>query len=232
MYYGMSMIMAPKGFGAIIHSIEFSPGRAIADFAARWPGFAGAIAEDSFGWGLWAARQNVPIDPKGLQPQDQLQLARQLTRGWHPNLRQLIDLTDLTTVQSINIRTSVPVAPWESSNVTLLGDAIHTMTPGRGAGANTALRDAALLCQTLVTVQRGQAPLLAAIQRYEAEMLRYSTEAVIESRKQMNAGDLIHKPIVGGMQLAAMRAVLRLINAMPPVKRQLLRNIMRVRGEN
>ena len=232
MYYGMSMIMAPRGVGAVIHSIEFSPGRAIPDFAARWPGFESTIAEDSFGWGLWAARQNVPRDPHGLQPQDQLQLARELTRHWHPNLRQLIDLTDLTTLQSINIRTSVPVAPWESSNVTLLGDAIHTMTPGRGAGANTALRDAVLLCQTLTEVQRGLIPLLPAIHRYEAEMLRYSTEAVIESRKQMNASDLIHRPLIGGIQLAGMRTVMRLINAMPPVKRQILRRIMRVRGEN
>jgi 2-polyprenyl-6-methoxyphenol hydroxylase-like FAD-dependent oxidoreductase len=232
MYYGMSMIMAPKGFGAIIHSIEFSPGRAIPDFAARWPGFESAIAEDSVGWGLWAARPNVPRDPHGLQPPDQLQLARELTRRWHPNLRQLIDLTDLATLQSINIRTSIPVAPWESSNVTLLGDAIHTMTPGRGAGANTALRDAALLCQTLIEVQQGSSPLVPAIHRYEAEMLRYSTQAVIESRKQMSARDAIHKPIVGGIQLAGMRAALRLINAMPPVKRQILRRIMRVRGEN
>jgi 2-polyprenyl-6-methoxyphenol hydroxylase-like FAD-dependent oxidoreductase len=232
MYYGMSMIMAPKGLGAIIHSIEFSPGRAIADFATRWPGFENAIAEDSFGWGLWAARQNVPRDPYGLAPQEQLQLARELTRHWHPNLRQLLELTDPTSLQSINIRTSVPVAPWMSSNVTLLGDAIHTMTPGRGAGANTALRDATLLCQALVEVRRGMIALVPAIHRYEAEMLRYSTEAVIASRKQMNANDSIHKPFVGPLQLAGMRAAMRLINAMPPVKRQILRRVMRVRGEN
>jgi 2-polyprenyl-6-methoxyphenol hydroxylase-like FAD-dependent oxidoreductase len=231
MFYGMSMIMAPKGFGAIIHSIEFSTGRAVPDFATRWPGFRDAIAEDSIGWGLWAARQNVPKDPYVLQPQDQLQLAQELTRYWHPNLRQLIGLTDLTTLQSINIRTSVPVAPWESSNVTLLGDAIHTMTPGRGAGANTALRDAALLCRTLIEVQQGKLPLVAAIHRYEAEMLRYSTEAVIESRKQMSASDAIHKPFVGDIQLAGMRAAMRLVNTLPPVKRQILRRIMRVRGD-
>jgi 2-polyprenyl-6-methoxyphenol hydroxylase-like FAD-dependent oxidoreductase len=232
MYYGMSMIMAPKGLGAIIHSIEFSPGRAIPHFGARWPGFESAIAEDCFGWGLWAARQNVPRDPHGLKAQDQLQWAQELTRHWHPNLRQLIGLTDLATIQSINIRTSVPVAPWESSNVTLLGDAIHTMTPGRGAGANTALRDAAILCQMLVAVQQGRTPLVPALHRYEAEMLRYSMEAVIKSRKQMSASDSIHQPIVGGIQLAGMRAAMRLINALPPVKRQILRRMMRVRGEN
>jgi|SRR5579859_3027921 len=54
---------------------------------------------------------------------------------------------------SINVRTSVPVSPWESSNVTLLGDSIHTMTPGRGAGANTALRDAALPLNKLKAIR-------------------------------------------------------------------------------
>ena len=32
----------------------------------------------------------------------------------------------------------MPIEPWQSSSITLLGDAIHTMTPGQGVGANTA----------------------------------------------------------------------------------------------
>lgn len=62
---------------------------------------------------------------------------------------------------------------WTPSPVTLLGDAIHTMTPGRGIGANTALRDAALLCRTLTAVRDGQQPLLQAIGEYEAHMRAY-----------------------------------------------------------
>ena len=41
----------------------------------------------------------------------------------------------------------------------MLGDAIHTMTPARGAAANTAFRDAALLCNTLTEVQNDDKPL-------------------------------------------------------------------------
>jgi 2-polyprenyl-6-methoxyphenol hydroxylase-like FAD-dependent oxidoreductase len=114
----------------------------------------------------------------------------------------------------------------------LLGDAIHTMTPGRGAGANTALRDAALLCKTLTEVQRGREPLVDAIHDYEVEMLRYSTEAVLESRKQMNANDMIHKPIVGRIQLAAMRSGMRVVNAVPALKRRITEKVLRVRAAN
>jgi 2-polyprenyl-6-methoxyphenol hydroxylase-like FAD-dependent oxidoreductase len=232
MFKGMSMIMAPRGLGAIIHSLEFTHSRASAALLARWPAFASSIPDDSIGWGLWAARQNVPDDPTNLAAEELRRLALQLTRAWHPNFRRLIELTDPTTLQSLNVRTSVPLLPWASSNVTLLGDAVHTMTPGRGAGANTALRDAALLCETLVEVQRSQMPLIPAIHRYEAEMLRYGMEAVFESRKQMNAHDRIHQPVSGGIQLAGMRAVMRLINAVPPLKRHIVRRIMRVRVEN
>ena len=91
------------------------------------------------------------------------QLVTELTRTWHPDLRQLIALADPLSFFPINIRTSVPVPQWQTTNVTLIGDAIHTMTPGRGVGANTALRDARLLSQKLTAAPDGQIPLLAAM---------------------------------------------------------------------
>ena len=106
------------------------------------------------------------------------------------------------------------------------------MTPGRGAGANTAMRDAALLRTSLIGVRDGAASLVEAIHAYEAEMLRYSTEAVLESRKQMNAGGLIHKPVLGRLQLAVMRSGMRVVNAVPPLKRRITEKILRVRAAN
>lgn len=232
MFYGMSMIMAPKGFGAIIHSLEFPQNRADPAFTARWPNFVEALDEDSIGWGLWGARQNFPRDPSILTGEELQQLGLDLSRHWHPHMRRLIEMTQTAAISYIGIRTSTPLSPWESSNVTLLGDAIHTMTPGRGAGANTALRDAVLLCNLLADADRGRKALVSAIHEYEVEMLRYSTEAVNESKKQMNSKDAIHRPVVGGLQLAAMRGMARVVNAVPALKRRVLRNIMRVRGEN
>jgi 2-polyprenyl-6-methoxyphenol hydroxylase-like FAD-dependent oxidoreductase len=229
---GMSMIIAPRGFGAIIHSLEFAPNRTNPDFAKRWPSFMDALEEDSIGWGLWGARQNFPRDPAQLCGPELLRLALELTRAWHPNWRALLAMTHPETVAYINVRTAAPVPPWESSNVTLLGDAIHTMTPGRGAGANTALRDAQLLGAALLNAHLGRESPAAAIHGYEVEMLRYSAEAVEESKKQMDASAGIHRPIFGAAQLAMTRGAMRMINVLPPVKRRILRGIMRVRGEN
>lgn len=232
MLQGMSMIMAPRGFGAIIHSLDFSARRADPTIAARWPDFVAALDEDSIGWGVWGARRNFPQDPSALSGEDLKRLGLAVTRDWAPQMRELIAMTDPSAVHYVNVRTSVPPPAWESSTVTLLGDAVHTMTPGRGAGANTAMRDAALLGDLLIEASQGERPLIAAIHAYEVEMLRYSAEAVADSRKQMDAKDPIHKPVLGDLQLFMMRAVMRTIDAIPAVKQRIVRNIMRVRGEN
>jgi 2-polyprenyl-6-methoxyphenol hydroxylase-like FAD-dependent oxidoreductase len=232
MLYGMSMIMAPKGMGAIIHSLEFATHRADPGFAARWPQFLDALDDDSIGWGLWGARHNFPRDPAILTGEELRKLGLELARNWHPHMRELIQMTEASAIGYVGVRTSVPMPRWESSNVTLLGDAIHTMTPGRGAGANTALRDAALLGRLLIEAGHAGKPIVQAVNEYEAEMLSYSTEAVRESRKQMSSTDLIHRPFIGGLQLALMRSVMRVVNAVPAFKRRALHNLMRVRGEN
>ncbi len=83
-------------------------------------------------------------------------MALDLTANWHPHLRELLSRADPDSALPIRVSTSEPVPPWKSSHVTLLGDAIHTMTPGRGVGANTALRDANLLRRRLAEPQRHQ----------------------------------------------------------------------------
>jgi 2-polyprenyl-6-methoxyphenol hydroxylase-like FAD-dependent oxidoreductase len=100
---------------------------------------------------------------------------------WHPAVRQLIDEADAPAIFPVALRSSERIAPWPTTNVTLLGDAIHTMSPARGLGANTALKDAELLCRTLARVSRRE-QLLDAVSGYEREMLRYGFEAVEDSK--------------------------------------------------
>jgi 2-polyprenyl-6-methoxyphenol hydroxylase-like FAD-dependent oxidoreductase len=57
------------------------------------------------------------------------------------------------------------------------------MTPARGIGANTALRDSALLGRNLVAAHRGEMSLQQAIHDYEVEMIKYGFAAVLRSRQ-------------------------------------------------
>jgi len=230
-FLGISLVMAPKGMGAILHVMEFPWRHAGTEHGAggndaallrKWPGLLYDNTRDHIIWGIWAARKNYPIDPKGQTQEEQLRIAAGMTKSWHPQFRRLLDHTDTTTIFSIDVRTSVPPPPWDTNCVTLLGDAIHTMTPGRGVGANTALRDAMTLCRRLTDVRDGKLQLIPALHAYEKEMLGYSSKAVIDSRKQMDSSDPIHAPAIGRVLLAVMRTSMRLVNRVPLLKRKML----------
>jgi len=104
---------------------------------------------------------------------------------WSPNLRRLVERADTSSLSSFAVKSSVPVAPWATSRVTLLGDALHNMTPFRGIGANTALRDAVLLRDALVDVVAGRRDVLIALADYEREMIGYGFAAVRASLANM-----------------------------------------------
>jgi 2-polyprenyl-6-methoxyphenol hydroxylase-like FAD-dependent oxidoreductase len=143
---------------------------------------------------------------------------RRAAARWHPNLRKLVEMTDERTLSANRLRTSRPVSPWETTRVTLLGDAIHSMTPYRGIGANIALKDAALLCSKLTEANRGDKPLLDAIAEYEVAMREYAFAAVMDSLKSMNQAVGEKKNPGFGIAKTAMRVV----NAVPSLKRRLI----------
>lgn len=169
------------------------------------------------------------MDPRG---EDLIRLVLDMTPGWHPNMRKLFALADPGSCFPIDIRTSVPIAPWKSSNTTLLGDAIHTMTPGQGVGANTALRDAALLCRHLVAAHHDAKPLREAIGDYEAEMIPYGFARVADSLAQngSSGNDPLHKPVIGRVMLAATRTYFRAVNHIPAVQKQFLNSLYTYRS--
>lgn len=228
---GITLINAPKGFGAIVHVMEFpwgadgpkeDMGGSDAELLARWPGLLFDNTRDYLMWGVWGALRNLPANPKSLGQPALLALATEITDGWHPNLRALIRASDPSTAFAVDVRTSVPADAWPTTNVTVLGDAVHLMTPGRGVGANTALRDAALLTARLNAAQRGEMSGHDAVAGYEAQMREYGFHAVAESRKQFDAGGAIHRPLVGRVALGAMRTGLRVVNNVPLLKRRMI----------
>ncbi|CAM2151581.1 FAD-dependent monooxygenase [Pararobbsia alpina] len=238
---GISLVMAPKGFGAIVHVMDLDWKKRLADahahvgtsddaLLAQWPGLLYDNTSDYVMWGVWGARRNWPADPMTLRGSALVALSAEVTHGWHPNMRALIRLADPTTAFGVNVRTSVPVEPWTTTNVTVLGDAIHLMTPGRGVGANTALRDAQLLAERLGAVAHQGMSLHEAVAGYESQMREYGFHAVAESRKRFDERYAMHRPIVGRFALGAMRTSMRVVNAVPPLKQRMIDAQSRFRG--
>jgi salicylate hydroxylase len=144
------------------------------------------------------------------------QVAGDVTRSWHADLRRLVARTAPETLSSVVLHAALPVEPWPSTRVTLLGDAIHTMPPLQGMAGNTALRDAALLRDKLLAVKQGQAELTSAIGAYESAMRRYGFAAVQRSRH-------ITEQIASTSALGqlAFKSVLPLADHVGPLRRRL-----------
>ncbi|NEA36959.1 NAD(P)/FAD-dependent oxidoreductase [Streptomyces sp. SID13031] len=239
-FEGITIVNAPHGLACIIHVMEFQwdrdgkvkegIGGNTEELIREWPGLQFDNTRDYINWGLSATADKLPAEVMELKGQELVDVALKATPGWHPNLRRLFELTDPGTCFPVNIWTSVPLEAWPTTRVTLLGDAIHTMTPGRGVGANTALRDALLLCRKLIEVRDGRSGLIEAVGEYEKAMIEYGFDAVLKSRAQMSGSDPIHKPVVGRVVLAGMRTAMRAVNHLPPVKRRMRDSMMAYRG--
>ncbi|WP_279579254.1 FAD-dependent oxidoreductase [Fodinicola feengrottensis] len=132
----------------------------------------------------------------------------------------------------LNMRTTERLPQWPTTNVTLIGDAIHTMTPGRGVGANTALRDARLLCRMLVAARDGEVKLLDGIRSYETKMIDYAFDAVEKSLSGMTVDQPMFKPVIGPLAMAGMRTSMRVINRVPALKRKVARSYADVRDQD
>ncbi|MEU8088685.1 FAD-dependent monooxygenase [Micromonospora sp. NPDC049101] len=139
-------------------------------------------AGDYLMWALSARRDRLPVSDGNLAEADAATLhsvACRAIRSWHPDLRALLGAAAVRETFLVRVRSSQRVPAWIPSRVTLLGDAIHTMSPAGGSGANTALMDAAQLCDALT----GGSDLVAAIGEYEERMRAYGFAAVDASRQ-------------------------------------------------
>ncbi|KAF2866033.1 hypothetical protein BDV95DRAFT_611912 [Massariosphaeria phaeospora] len=112
------------------------------------------------------------------------QLAKQLTAAWHPRVKPLFDNIRESEAAFWKLTCSSPdgVAQWANEpRVTILGDAVHAMTPAGGNGANTAVRDAALLGRLLAEAGGWGEGVTKA---YEDEMRVYAGVEVKKSYEQ------------------------------------------------
>ena len=211
------MILGPKGCFLFANAVEYED----VETEEPRPRHNIALADDESPvadreeyvmWGFSARRERFGLaaSHQPLRPEDLKIAAVALMQGWDRALREIVKQTSELSV--FPVKTSVPIPPWETRNVTLLGDALHNMTPFRGMGANMALRDAAALRRALVKVAQGEALLLEALGNYEREMIEHGFRAVRLSLENMQR---VHSE---ALRKAFAKFALRLMNVVPVLK--------------
>jgi 2-polyprenyl-6-methoxyphenol hydroxylase-like FAD-dependent oxidoreductase len=227
---GTGLVMSPGRRSMFIGLHEFAadapavPNAGI-DGAPAPAGRSGALLDNTTSYVFWAygcVRRDLergrPLEE--LAPPDLQRLVLDRIRNWHPDYSVLVCASDPTTFNVVSFKTSMPVAPWQTRRITLIGDAIHSMTPYRGIGANIALRDAALLCANLKDAALGACEIEAAINDYERQMREYGFAAVRASLQamQQSVGDK-------GIGFRLRKLFFRAVNTTPPLKRLVFANL-------
>jgi 2-polyprenyl-6-methoxyphenol hydroxylase-like FAD-dependent oxidoreductase len=196
-----SLLPATLIDGAVNNIVPAQPGWM---FVSTWNAQTGSEATEFAVWAWAADRGTYPAHVESLNPAQLRDLVADQITDWSPALRHLIDATDPATVGLVPLRTMPALDPWQPSPVTLLGDAIHNMTPMAGIGANTALRDADTLRRALLK----PGPLVEQVGHYEQQMRAYANQALaLSTRNARNAASSAHIPRL------AFRTVLRVAQA-------------------
>ncbi|WP_073264477.1 FAD-dependent oxidoreductase [Cryptosporangium aurantiacum] len=237
---GLSLIFGRRGMVGMLHVMEFpwdAEGRpkdpADAALLDAWSGLQFDSSRDYVNLSVWSVHDRFPERIADRRGHDLIGAALDATTDWHPSLRRLFTLSDPDAAFALRIATSAPVPAWTPTTVTLLGDAIHTMTPGQGVGANTALWDAAVLCRELTAASEGRKDVVAAIGDYELAMLPNGTARVAASldNNGTSAGDPLYKSgVVGRLALAGARTYFALTGKVPALRRKFLAGLRTVRA--
>jgi 2-polyprenyl-6-methoxyphenol hydroxylase-like FAD-dependent oxidoreductase len=174
-FKGPTLVTGPDGCFLFASAIEYPP--------ESDPSYD---ADEYVMWGFSARRELLERGrTAALAREEAKRLTLSLMGKWHSSLRRLVERAEPSTVTVFAVKSSEPVEPWPTGNVTLLGDAIHSMTPYQGMGANMALRDAAALREAIMSIASGRSDPVTALRAYEREMLDRGFAAVNASLKQM-----------------------------------------------
>ncbi|KAF1006147.1 MAG: 5-methylphenazine-1-carboxylate 1-monooxygenase [Luteibacter sp.] len=172
---GTHVILA-DGCAAILEDMRF---RSDLPSIAQGHGCRLSHVDDYLYWALVGTRWRLGL-PDDLSVDARPFLAR-IAMTWHPTLRDALCDGDGTGIAMLPIRLGRPDVAWPRGRVTLLGDAIHAMSPAGGRGANTALEDAASLAAALARTS-GCRDLSSALESYDTAMRARGHEAIAVSQ--------------------------------------------------
>jgi 2-polyprenyl-6-methoxyphenol hydroxylase-like FAD-dependent oxidoreductase len=129
-----------------------------------------------------SASGQVLVGADGSRSAVRAQYLRELIPRRHLGIRRFRTGTDPADGFPLQRAASGLAPAWQATNVTLVGDAIHAVTPGPPAGADTARRDAMLLTRALSFVQANRVGLRNAVAAYETEMIRFDPARLADLR--------------------------------------------------
>jgi 2-polyprenyl-6-methoxyphenol hydroxylase-like FAD-dependent oxidoreductase len=203
-FRGPTLIMGPRGCFMFLSAVEHPR-------ELRNRGEDETQDQDYVMWGYSARRESLSeITDDSVSGDATREAVLRQMHDWDPALRWLIERADVNTFSRFAVKSAVPVSPWPTRRITLLGDALHNMTPYRGVGANMALRDAEALTRALVEVAHGKTRLLTALSRYEQEMIRTGFAAVKTSLSNMHR---VHS--TSAVEKAVRNTMFRVVDAVP-----------------
>ena len=186
-------------------------------FASAWRSAHSTSADDNYVvWAYVAARTTYPADIDTLDGAALRDLVLNRIHRWSALLRTLVQNSDAATLARVPLRSMPQLAAWPATQITLIGDAIHNMTPMAGIGANTALLDAATLTRALVESRERSAPTEAAVGAYEEAMRAYANRAVALSAKNS-----LRAASPDQLSRFAFRTALRVAGVVPPFRRRM-----------
>jgi len=129
-------------------------------------------AEDYVMWAMPASEDRVD---SAVSPEAVWGVARELAAAAHPTLRLIFEEAWPQVTAPLRIGVTLPMPPWATTPVTVIGDAIHAAP---GVGGNKAMQDAHRLGDALVRADRADQDLLAAIGSYEDAMRQENFPAI------------------------------------------------------
>ncbi|KVA09627.1 FAD-dependent oxidoreductase [Burkholderia ubonensis] len=176
---GTSVVFA-DGYAAVLEDMRFRadlPARA----ASTVPRCRLSPPDDYFYWALIGPRSRFGLDSLSAVAPRLPAALEHVARHWHPALQRLLYETPPSAVAALPVRRGRPDVPLPAGPVTLLGDAIHAMSPAGGAGANTALKGAGALAALLAEHAGSGHGVRHAVARYAEQMRVWATDAVAAS---------------------------------------------------
>lgn len=178
MYHGTNIVFA-DGYAAILDEMRFNNVFLQDNQFSQFDRYLSPV-EDYFYWAVIGPRQRLgfPAMTQHISSRFIQHNLHELFADWHPFMRDVLAQTDLSSLAALTIRNGQPNLSWGEGPVTLIGDAIHAMSPAGGLGANTALADALNLTAALSLVKLGKQSLQQALKHYENKMRELAIQAI------------------------------------------------------